>query len=78
MYHTSRHLYSFTIESLTSSKSFDKFILSKAGLIVNKRAIKLFNKFNISVNSMTIKIDNIFNKLFPHKAAYILVLLKKN
>lgn len=76
--HKVGHLHSFTKEKLEKSIEKSGFKLIKSFLLVNKRTNKLFANFKIPVNSYTLFIDKIMNSLFPHKAAYLAVLCKKN
>ncbi|MFZ1291951.1 MAG: class I SAM-dependent methyltransferase [Melioribacteraceae bacterium] len=76
--HKVGHLHSFTKEKLEMSIEKSGFKLIKSFLLVNKRTNKLFANLKIPVNSYTLFIDKIMNSLFPHKAAYLAVLCKKN
>ncbi|MFH1050464.1 MAG: class I SAM-dependent methyltransferase [bacterium] len=77
-YHTSGHLHSFDKNILNNACIKENFNIIKTLLIVNNRTIRFFAYFNVPVNKYTIIIDKLFNKLFPHKAAYLLVLIRKN
>ncbi len=76
--HKVGHLHSFTKEKLEKSIEKSGFNIIETFLLVNKRTNKLFANLKIPVNSYTLFIDKIMNSLFPHKAAYLAVLCKKN
>jgi 2-polyprenyl-3-methyl-5-hydroxy-6-metoxy-1,4-benzoquinol methylase len=76
-YHTNGHLHSFDEKKLQDACIEQTFEIIKTKLIVNNRAIKLFTYYNLPVNNLTIKIDKLINRLYPHKAAYLLVLIRK-
>jgi ubiquinone/menaquinone biosynthesis C-methylase UbiE len=76
--HKVGHLHSFTIDKLVYSVNKSGFNVLQSFLLVNKRSFKLFSKFKIPVNKFTLIIDKVMNKLFPHKAAYLAVIGRKN
>lgn len=76
-YHTSGHLHSFDEQKLQSAFPKEMFEIVLIKKIVNNRAIKLFNFYNLPVNKILVNIDKLFNKLFDYKAAYLVILVRK-
>lgn len=75
--HKNGHLHSFTKDKFEGSILKSGFEIIRTYLLVNKRSYKRFSQLGIPINNFTLKIDDIMNKLFPHKAAYLAILCRK-
>ncbi len=64
--HKVGHLHSFTKVKLEKSIANSGFEVLNTFLLVNKRTFKLFARFKIPVNNITLQFDKLMNYLFPH------------
>ena len=75
--HRSGHLHRFAEAGLTRILEKTGYRVSRIRLIVNKRTVKWLAAGRIPVNSTTVWLDRLMNRLFPVKSAYMAALVQK-